>query len=106
MTVAVRAARRTDVPALVRLRLANAERHVRLDPDGYRTSDAGTVRRHFEDVLARGVPSGTLISVAESSGQVIGMVEVVEPDTEAIRFYSAAGFGSSGVSLRKDLTGR
>jgi GNAT superfamily N-acetyltransferase len=162
VTVAVRTARRTDLPALVRLRLANAERHVRLDPVGYRIPDAGTVERHFEDVLARGVVSGVLISVAESSGQVIGMVEVVvmpdppdhqiltpgrdaqvhtvvlpghrgegvgtalleaaeriaadqgiahlyagifAPNTEAIRFYSAAGFGSNGVSLRKDLAG-
>jgi GNAT superfamily N-acetyltransferase len=162
MTVTVRTARRTDLPALVRLRLANAERHVRLDPAGYRIPDAGTVRTHFEDVLTRGVASGVLISVAESSGQVIGMVEVVvmpdppdhqiltprraaqvhtvvlpghrgegvgaalleaaertaadqgiaelyagifAPNTGAIRFYSAAGFGSSGVSLRKDVAG-
>jgi hypothetical protein len=32
------------VPTLVRLRLANAERHVQLDPDTYRLPDVETVR--------------------------------------------------------------
>ena len=75
MSIPVRAARREDVPALVRLRLANAERHVHLAPHLYRLPDERAVREHFEEVLADG--SGTLISVAEAAGEVVGMVEVV-----------------------------
>ena len=68
----IRPAQRADVPALVRLRLANAERHVQLAPDIFRIPDAGAVRRHFEQVLG-----SALISVAELDGEVVGMVEVV-----------------------------
>jgi GNAT superfamily N-acetyltransferase len=75
MTISVRAARRSDVPALVRLRMANAERHIQLDPAAYRMPDAEAVRRYFDDVLAE-VPGG-LILVAEFSGDVVGMTEVV-----------------------------
>ncbi|GAA1312637.1 hypothetical protein Psi02_73950 [Planotetraspora silvatica] len=52
MPILVRAAEREDVSALVRLRLANAERHVQLDPAIYRVPDTEAVRRHFEEVLA------------------------------------------------------
>lgn len=75
MPILVRAAEREDVPALVRLRLANAERHVQLDPAIYRVPDVEAVRRHFEEVLA--AEPKVLILVAETVGEVVGMVEVV-----------------------------
>ncbi|GAB3119425.1 hypothetical protein GCM10027160_33430 [Streptomyces calidiresistens] len=75
MGISVRAAEPGDVPALVRLRLANAERHVRLDRTVYRVPDGERVREHFEEVLAD--EPGVVILVAESSGDVVGMVEVV-----------------------------
>ncbi|RAS68144.1 ribosomal protein S18 acetylase RimI-like enzyme [Lentzea atacamensis] len=68
----LRPAERGDVPALVRLRLANAERHVQLDPDVFRVPDAAAVQRHFEEVVG-----SALISVAEVAGEVVGMAEVV-----------------------------
>ncbi|WP_167973849.1 GNAT family N-acetyltransferase [Lentzea indica] len=68
----IRPAERGDVPALVRLRLANAERHVQLAPDLFRVPDVSVVRRHFEDVVGH-----ALISVAELDGEVVGMAEVV-----------------------------
>ncbi|WP_179118466.1 GNAT family N-acetyltransferase [Saccharothrix sp. ALI-22-I] len=66
---------REDVAALVRLRLANAERHIQLDPAVYRLPDADVVRRHFEDVLSGG--SDVLIFVAEVDGGIAGMAELV-----------------------------
>lgn len=75
MSILVRAAEREDVPALVRLRLANAERHVQLDPVVYRVPDIETVRGHFEETLS--VESKVVILVAEAAGEVVGMVEVV-----------------------------
>lgn len=78
----IRPARKEDIEALVRLRLANAERHIELDPSMYRIPDASAVRRHFQAVLSgSGAPGGglepPLILVAEVSGEVTGMVEVV-----------------------------
>jgi GNAT superfamily N-acetyltransferase len=70
--VLIRPAEGRDLPALVRLRLANAERHVALAPDLFRIPDAFIVRRHFEDALGH-----ALISVAEVDGEVVGMAEVV-----------------------------
>jgi GNAT superfamily N-acetyltransferase len=75
MSVLVRSAERGDVPALVRLRVANAERHIQFAPDIYRVPDVEAVRRHFEEVVADG--SKVLISVAEVAGEVVGMAEVV-----------------------------
>ncbi|MER5407784.1 GNAT family N-acetyltransferase [Streptomyces sp. NPDC002769] len=75
MPMLVRAAEWDDVPALVRLRVANAERHVQLDPAIYRVPDIEAVRRHFEEVLA--AESKVLIFVAERVGEVVGMVEVI-----------------------------
>lgn len=72
MSLFIRPAERADVPALVRLRLANAERHVQLAPDVFRIPDPAAVRRHFEEVLG-----SALISVAEVEGEVVGMAEVV-----------------------------
>ncbi|GAB2827138.1 hypothetical protein GCM10027200_28290 [Lentzea nigeriaca] len=56
----------------MRLRLANAERHVQLNPSVFRRPDSVAVQRHFEEVLG-----SALISVAEVDGQVVGMAEVV-----------------------------
>lgn len=75
MSILVRAAERDDVPALVRLRLANAERHVQLDPAIYRVPNIEAVRRHFAEVLS--ADSKVVILVAEAVGEVVGMVEVV-----------------------------
>ena len=47
MAISIRAARADDVPALVQLRMANAERHVGLDPSGHRLPEASAVRRYF-----------------------------------------------------------
>ncbi|KUJ34864.1 GNAT family N-acetyltransferase [Streptomyces sp. NPDC093228] len=75
MSILVRDAERQDVPTLVRLRLANAERHVELDPTIYRVPDVEVVRRHFDEVLA--ADSKVLILVAELAGDVVGMAEVI-----------------------------
>src|SRR6266566_3332009 len=75
MSIMVRAAVRDDVAALVRLRLANAERHIQLDPAVYRMPDVETVRRYFEDVVSAG--SDVLIFVADVDGEVAGMAELV-----------------------------
>jgi GNAT superfamily N-acetyltransferase len=75
--ILVRAARSEDLSALVRLRLANAESHIELDPAAYRLPDAGAVRRYFQDVLAAPATGDVLMLVAEASGQVVGMAEVV-----------------------------
>ena len=75
MSILVRAAEREDVPALVRLRLANAERHVQLEPAIYRVPDIEAVRRHFEEVLS--AEPKVLVLVAEVVGEVVGMVEVI-----------------------------
>lgn len=157
MSISIRAAERTDVAALVRLRLANAERHVQLAPAIYRFPDVEVVRGHFESVLSN--ESNTVISVAEAAGEVVGMVELVllaeppdhqiliprraaeihtvvldehrgqgvgaalvsaaervaaergasilyagifTPNTDAVRFYSSAGFGPRGTLLSKE----
>lgn len=68
----IRPAERGDVPALVRLRLANAERHVQLAPGEFRVPDEEAVKRHFEDIVGH-----ALIAVAELDGEVVGMAEVV-----------------------------
>jgi GNAT superfamily N-acetyltransferase len=68
----IRPAERGDVAALVRLRLANAERHVQLAPDLFRIPDEVAVRRYFEDAVGH-----ALISIAEVDDEVVGMVEVV-----------------------------
>jgi len=72
MSPSIRRAERRDVPALVRLRLANAERHVQLAQELFRMPSPDAVRRHFEHVVG-----SALISVAEVDGEVVGMAEVV-----------------------------
>lgn len=73
--VTVRDARPGDIPALVRLRISNAETHVGLGPGIHRVPGAGAVRRYFEDVLAG--RSGVRVVVAETGGAVVGMSEIV-----------------------------
>ena len=68
----IRPAERRDVHPLVQLRLANAERHVQLDPSIFRVPSADAVRQHFEEVIG-----SALITVAEVEGEVVGMAEVV-----------------------------
>jgi GNAT superfamily N-acetyltransferase len=63
--------------ALVRLRLANAQRHIELDPSSYRLPDASAVRQYFQDALSGSAVPAPLILVADVSGEVAGMVEVV-----------------------------
>ncbi|MEU8419921.1 GNAT family N-acetyltransferase [Micromonospora sp. NPDC048835] len=73
---AVRAARLSDVPALVELRLANAEAHLALDPDVYRLPQREAVVAHFTALLSDAT-SRDAVLVAEQDGQVVGMVEVL-----------------------------
>jgi GNAT superfamily N-acetyltransferase len=155
----IRTARPEDVPALVQLRTANAERHAGLDPAGHRIPESAPVVRHFEELLS-GPPGDIVVLVAEVDETVAGMAELVfrsmppdhqilvprlmaevhtvvlerfmgrgagsalvraaewhaaqhgvvaliapilAPNTEAVGFYSRAGFGPHGVILRKDL---
>jgi GNAT superfamily N-acetyltransferase len=78
--IVIRAARAEDVQTLVRLRLANAERHAGLDPVDHRLPEAGAVRRYFEELLGGpGGPdrAGVMLLVAELAGCVAGMTEIV-----------------------------
>jgi len=78
MTVSIRMARPGDVPALVRLRMANGQRHAALDPAGHRVPAQAPVRRHFEELLSRPAPdAGVVVLVAEVAGTVAGMTELV-----------------------------
>jgi GNAT superfamily N-acetyltransferase len=160
VTISVRMARADDVPTLVRLRLANAERHAGLDPSGYRLPAASAVHRYFEELLSGSTGTDIVVLVAEVAGNVAGMTELVmlpappdhqilvprrradvhtvvleryrgngvgkalvaaaeehaaqrgvshlfapilAPNTQAIGFYSRAGFGPHGVILSKEL---
>jgi GNAT superfamily N-acetyltransferase len=77
MTISIRSARADDVAALVRLRLANAQRHVELDSFTHRIPDPQAVRRHFHDRLSNPDGDPPLIQVAEIASEVLGMVEIV-----------------------------
>jgi hypothetical protein len=46
------ATRAKKVPALARLRMANAERHAELDPAGHWLQEEGAVCRYFEELLS------------------------------------------------------
>ncbi|AGL18065.1 GNAT family N-acetyltransferase [Actinoplanes sp. N902-109] len=70
--VVVRPAERRDMTALVELRLANAERHVRLNPGVYRIPDRSVVHAHFAEVLPH-----DLLLIAEVEGEVAGCAELV-----------------------------
>ncbi|MBM0276172.1 GNAT family N-acetyltransferase [Micromonospora tarensis] len=73
---AVRPASPSDLPALVELRLANAEAHLALDPDTYRLPQREAVIKHFTAVLGEEAGRNAVL-VAEHCGQVLGMVEVL-----------------------------
>jgi RimJ/RimL family protein N-acetyltransferase len=77
MPISVRPARAGDVTALVRLRLANAQRHVELDPASHRVPDAQAVHQHFASRLDYAAGEQPLVQVAELDGDVVGMVEIV-----------------------------
>ncbi|MEU8233062.1 GNAT family N-acetyltransferase [Actinoplanes sp. NPDC048967] len=89
----VRPATAADVDALVRLRVANAEAHLALDPQVYRIPERAAVRRHFAALLAEG-PAGHAVLVAEVAGRIVGMVELVRspesPDHQILRPEPAA----------------
>ncbi|PWR11610.1 hypothetical protein DKT68_05145 [Micromonospora acroterricola] len=73
----VRAANVADVPALVELRLANAEAHLALDAGTYRVPRREAVVRHFAGMLTD-EPGRDAVLVAETpDGRVVGMVEVL-----------------------------
>lgn len=76
MTAPIRRARPPDVPALVQLRTANAERHAGLDPAGHRIPEPDAIRRYFEDLLSA-PPGDIVVLVAELEGNVAGMAELV-----------------------------
>jgi GNAT superfamily N-acetyltransferase len=77
VTVPIRAAGVADVPALVLLRMANAERHATLAPSSHRFPAADAVRRYFTERLSDPVGDDGLLLVAEVSGTVAGMSELV-----------------------------
>jgi GNAT superfamily N-acetyltransferase len=87
MTPLIRPAGTDDVAALVRLRMANAQRHTELDPSVHRMPDADAVRQHFQYLLSNAARP-PLLFVAEVSGEVAGMVELViapsPPDYEIL----------------------
>ncbi len=89
----VRPATVTDVDALVRLRVANAEAHLALDPATYRIPEPAAVRRHFTEVLTAGEGRHAVL-VAQLAGRVAGMVEVIRnpdpPDHQILRPGSVA----------------
>jgi GNAT superfamily N-acetyltransferase len=75
VVVVTRSAQFGDVPALVRLRMANAEYHVELGASVHRQPDGDAVRGYFESRLRAG--QDDLLLVAEMDGEVAGMAEVV-----------------------------
>ncbi|MET7968954.1 GNAT family N-acetyltransferase [Micromonospora sp. NPDC005305] len=80
----VRPASVADVPALVELRLANAEAHLALDPGIYRVPQRDAVVRHFTAMLAdESGQDGVLVAEARD-GRVVGMIELLrQPDPPA-----------------------
>jgi GNAT superfamily N-acetyltransferase len=86
--VRMRPAVPADVDSLVRLRVANAEAHLVLDPEVYRVPDGEAVLRHFTTVLG-GSMTDHAVLVAEVSDRVVGMVEVLRnpdpPDHQILR---------------------
>jgi GNAT superfamily N-acetyltransferase len=74
--VEIRQATTGDVEALVRLRVANAEAHLALDPAAYRVPDRHAVSEHFTAAV-----STDLVLIALIGGRAVGMVEVLRtPD--------------------------
>ncbi|MFY1690729.1 GNAT family N-acetyltransferase [Plantactinospora sp. WMMB782] len=73
----VRPATLADVPALVELRLANAEAHLALDAGTYRVPQRAAVVRHFADRLADDAGQDGILLAEDHDGRVVGMVEVL-----------------------------
>ncbi|MFG1869832.1 GNAT family N-acetyltransferase [Micromonospora arborensis] len=77
----VRPASLADVPALVELRLANAEAHVALDAGTYRVPRREAVIRHFAAMLAESAGRDGVLVAESDGGRVVGMIEVLRhPD--------------------------
>lgn len=130
MTTLIRPARTEDIAALVRLRLANAQRHIELDPSRHRRPDASAVRQYFQDALTSSAATPTpphstaqihtvvldsyrgkgigkaLVSEAEQQaaeqGVTLLIAPIFAPNASAISFYSGAGFAQHGVLLSKE----
>ena len=77
MTPSIRPAHLDDVPALLQLRMANAERHATLNRSHYRFPEATAVQRYFTDRISRPAEDDGLLLVAEDAGTVAGMSELV-----------------------------
>ncbi|SEP49023.1 GNAT family N-acetyltransferase [Amycolatopsis saalfeldensis] len=73
----IRLANAADVPALVELRIANAEAHVALDPDTYRVPARDVVARHFAAALAEKASQDAVFVAETPEGRVVGLVEVL-----------------------------
>lgn len=90
MTV-IRPAVEADVESLVRLRVANAEAHIALDPGVYRVPAREAVVRHFTAMVRQ---ERHAVLVAETAGRVVGMVEVLRnpdpPDHQILRPEASA----------------
>ncbi|MEV4639840.1 GNAT family N-acetyltransferase [Actinoplanes sp. NPDC049548] len=86
--ITVRPAVPADGESLVRLRIANAEAHIALDPQAYRVPAREAVLRHFTAVLT-GPAEHHVVLVADLGGRTVGMVEVVRspdpPDHQILR---------------------
>jgi hypothetical protein len=67
--ITLRPATVADVPALARLRAANTEAHLALDPQTYRVPSPEAVIRHFTAVRHDG-PGRDAVLVAEECGLV------------------------------------
>ncbi|WNV88619.1 GNAT family N-acetyltransferase [Umezawaea sp. Da 62-37] len=82
----VRPAGAADLESLVRLRLANAEAHIALEPSVYRMPSREAVVDHFTSAVAS---TSDAILVAEIGGRVVGMIEVLRrpdpPDHQILR---------------------
>jgi hypothetical protein len=75
----------------VALRLANAERHVGLDPYGHRLPEADKA----------------LVTAAEQHAAQYGVSRLIAPslapNADAVSFYSRAGYGPHGILLSKEV---
>jgi hypothetical protein len=101
VTISVRPARAEDVPTLVQLRLANAERHAGLDPAGHRRPEIGAVRQYFSELLSGQVAAAE--QHAAQHGVTCLLAPILESNAEAVTFYSHSGFGPHGIILSKEL---
>ncbi|MFI6763205.1 GNAT family N-acetyltransferase [Micromonospora sp. NPDC050417] len=85
----VRLANRLDIPALVELRLANAEAHIALDPQTYRIPRRDAVARHFTSLFADDTGRHAVLVAETPAHLVVGMIEVIRrpepPDHQILR---------------------